>query len=111
MDRIIAFCGLVCSECPAYIATQKDDDAERKNVAETWSKEFNADISFEDINCDGCISDERVFQHCNVCEIRLCGKEKGIPNCASCDIYVCEKLSKFFEVVPDAKEVLDGIRS
>ena len=111
MDRIISFCGLVCSECPAYIATQKDDDAERKAVADKWSKEFNADISFEDINCDGCISDERVFQHCNVCEIRLCGKEKGILNCAFCDTYACEKLSKFFEMVPDAKGVLDGIRS
>jgi len=111
MERIISFCGLICSECPAYIATQKDDNAERRKVAEMWSKEFNAEMSPEDINCDGCISDERVFHHCNVCEIRLCGKEKGIANCAFCDAYACEKLTGFFEVVPDAKKVLDGIRS
>lgn len=109
MEKIIAFCGLICSECPAYLATQKNDDAERRKVAEMWSKEFNADMSFEDINCDGCISNERVFHHCNVCEIRLCGKEKGIPNCGYCDDYACEKLSKFFEMVPDAQKVLDKI--
>jgi len=27
MDRIIAYCGLVCSDCPAYTATQADDRA------------------------------------------------------------------------------------
>lgn len=34
MDKMIAFCGIVCSECPAFVATQKDDDAKRKEVAE-----------------------------------------------------------------------------
>lgn len=110
MERIIAFCGLVCSECPAYLATQSDDDAERKKVAKMWSEEFNADISLEDINCDGCITDERVFRHCNVCQIRLCGKEKGILNCGYCDDYACENLTEFFKAVPDAKKVLDNVR-
>jgi len=32
MDRIIAFCGLTCTECPAFIATWKDDDKERGKV-------------------------------------------------------------------------------
>ncbi|KUK85723.1 MAG: Uncharacterized protein XE03_1923 [candidate division TA06 bacterium 34_109] len=30
MDKMIAFCGLICTECPAFIATQKNDDIERK---------------------------------------------------------------------------------
>jgi hypothetical protein len=110
MEKIIGFCGLICSACPAYLATQKDDDTERKEVAEMWSKEFNTSMSPEDINCDGCLSDERVFHHCTVCNIRLCGKEKGILNCAYCDVYACEKLNGFFEVVPDAKKTLDQIR-
>ncbi|HEC96016.1 MAG TPA: DUF3795 domain-containing protein, partial [Euryarchaeota archaeon] len=54
MEKIIGFCGLICSECPAYLATQKDDDNERRKVAETWSKEFNANMKPEDINYDGC---------------------------------------------------------
>ena len=33
MKRIIAFCGLVCTECPAFIATQKDDREALEQVA------------------------------------------------------------------------------
>jgi len=27
MNKIVAYCGLVCSDCPAYIATQANDRA------------------------------------------------------------------------------------
>jgi hypothetical protein len=45
------------------------------------------------------------------CEIRKCGKEKGVINCAHCSDYACEKLVKFFEMVPDAKTRLDEIKA
>ena len=62
---MIAFCGLTCTEYPAFIATQKDDDKERGKVAEVWSKEFNSEIKPEDINCDGClVESDRLFSHC-----------------------------------------------
>ena len=32
MDKMIAYCGIVCTECPAFEATQKNDDAKRKKV-------------------------------------------------------------------------------
>jgi len=110
MERITAFCGLICNECPAYLATQNDDDAERRLVAKMWSEEYDTGISPEEINCDGCLGNERVFRHCNVCEIRSCSKEKGLFNCGYCDDYPCELLMKFFELVPDAKEVLDEVK-
>ena len=111
MEKMIAFCGLGCSGCPAYIATQKNDDEERKKVAEMWSKEFKAQLKPEDINCDGCIADSyRLFSHVKVCEIRKCGLEKKVKNCAYCDEYACEKLTEFFKMAPDAKTTLDEIR-
>ncbi len=112
MDKIIAFCGLTCTECPAFIATQKDDDEERKKVAEMWSKEFNEEVKPEDINCDGCLTEEggRVFNYCKTCEIRKCGQEKEVKNCAYCDDYACEKLTKFFDMAPEAKTALAEIR-
>jgi len=112
MDRMIAFCGIVCSECPAFLATQKDDDAKRKEVAELWSKQFNIKIKPEAINCyDGCASDgKRVFGYCNICEIRKCGQEKRVENCAYCDEYACEKLTKFFTMAPEAKATLEEIK-
>ena len=111
MDKMIAFCGINCSECAAFLATQKDDNEERKKTAELWSKEFNADIKQEDINCEGCLSEgENIFSHCKVCEIRKCGQEKGLENCAHCSEYACEKLDNFFKIAPDGKATLDEIK-
>ncbi len=111
MDKMIAFCGLTCTECPAFLATQKDNNSERKKVAELWSKQFNAEFKPEDINCDGCLSESRrLIGHCEVCEIRKCGREKHVKNCAYCDDYACEKLNKFIDGAPDAKTTLEEIR-
>lgn len=112
MEEMIAFCGLACHECPALLATKANDDVKRAEVAQLWSKQFNADIKPADINCDGCHSDgENIFDHCKVCEIRKCGKEKGINNCAYCDEYSCEKLEMVFNMMPDAKIRLDDMKS
>ncbi len=111
MERMVAFCGIVCSECPGYIATQKDDDEERRKVAEEWSKMFDVDIKPETVNCDGCLaSTGKLIEFCRICEIRKCGLEKKVENCAHCEEYACEELSKWFEKVPDAKKTLDEIR-
>ena len=111
MDQIIAFCGIVCSKCPAYIAKQNNDDELRKKTAAQWSKEFSSDIKPQDVNCDGCLSsDGVVIQYCQVCEIRKCGLERKVENCAYCDEYVCDLLEKWFKNVPAAKETLDQIR-
>lgn len=112
MSNMTACCGIVCSECGAFIATMNDDDNKRVEVAELWSKQYGQDIKPEDINCDGCISDsERLIGHCKVCEIRKCAREKAVANCAYCDEYACEKLEGFFKMVPDARNNLDTIRS
>ena len=112
MSQMTSFCGLICSECGAFIATQSDDDAKRAEVAQLWSQQYNCDMKPADINCDGCISDsDRLFGHCSVCEIRKCGKQKGVTNCAHCDDYACERLEEFFKMVPAAREHLDTVRS
>ena len=112
MDEMISFCGLPCHECGAFLATRDDNDEKRAEVAQLWSKEFKTDIKPEDINCEGCLSSsENLFNYTKICEIRKCGKEKDVANCAYCSDYACEKLEKFFEMVPDAKKRLDGIRA
>lgn len=112
MDKILAYCGLYCTECPAYIAKQTNDDELRKKTAEEWSKMFNSEIKPEDINCDSCLTkDGVVIQYCNVCEIRKCAQEKNVENCAFCEEYTCEKLEKWFKNVPNAKALLDQIYS
>ena len=56
MDTMIAYCGLTCTECPGYIATQANDRAELERVAAMWRKEFDApEITVESVICDGCV--------------------------------------------------------
>jgi len=111
VEKLIGVCGITCTECLAFIATQKDNNDERAKVAETWSKQFSSDIKPENINCNGCISEGDVhFMYCDMCEIRKCGVERKLDNCAYCDDYICEKLEGFFKMAPEAKVALDGIR-
>ena len=37
MKNSIAYCGLDCEKCEAYIATQNDDDDLRAKVAKEWN--------------------------------------------------------------------------
>lgn len=112
MDKMISYCGISCSDCGAYKATKNNDDKKRREVARQWSVEYKADIGPEDINCEGCLSTgKRVFNHCNVCEIRKCGIERKVVNCAHCKDYACEKIERFFEMVPDNKKTLDEIKA
>jgi hypothetical protein len=111
LNSIVGYCGIVCSGCPVLIATQRNDDAERRRVAELFTRQYGREYKPEDINCDGCISDSPcIFHYCNVCEIRKCGREKNIKNCAFCTDYPCERLSKLFAEYSKAKETLDKIR-
>jgi len=111
MEKIIAYCGLMCAECPTFLATQANDDAKRKEVAELWSKHLGVSLKPQDINCDGCLSEQgRIFGHCKVCEIRKCAREKKLANCAYCDDYACKKLDFIFNSAPAAKKTLDEIK-
>ena len=75
MNGIIAYCGLVCTDCAAYVATQANDRQALERVAVEWRETFNAaDITADSIACDGCVGSNggRLCDHCYVCEIRSC---------------------------------------
>lgn len=111
MAEMIAYCGLDCAGCEAYLATRADDDAKRVEIAAQWSARYHADIKPEHINCDGCSGDGQKFFYCaNLCELRKCAMEKELSNCAACDEYACEKLQSFFEMAPQARTALDALR-
>jgi len=105
MDKMIAFCGITCADCKAFVATKENDDVKRRKVAEEWK------IKPEDVDCDGCVNSSG--QHINywsTCEIRKCGSEREVENCAQCIDYACEKLGEFHQQSPKAKETLEEIR-
>jgi len=112
LKEMIAVCGLNYHECGAFLATKENDNQKRAEVAQEWSKRFKVEVNPKDINCDGCQSaGGLVFNYCNVCEIRRCGKEKGLKNCGYCSEYPCHKLNFIFSNNLDTKKRLDEINS
>lgn len=112
MQKMTAYCGLICTNCPTYLATQADDDVARAKTAEFYEKKFGFKLKPEDINCDGCLSvGGKLIGYCHSCEIRKCAKEKTIEHCAKCDEQPCDKLKRFHEFSPDAKASYDALVS
>lgn len=108
---MIAFCGLDCSKCETYLATQADLDAQRAAVAKKWSALYHKEITPNQINCDGCKSNGRLFFHCeNTCEIRKCCMSKGADNCAVCGEYPCDTIAGFIKLAPEAGKMLEKLR-
>jgi len=109
--KMLGMCGLDCAVCPAYIAYKTDDQALRVKTADEWSKQFNITLKPEDINCVSCLKTKGAhIGHCAECEIRKCGQAKRVKNCALCDDYPCEKISKFIAQAPAAKTNLEEVR-
>jgi hypothetical protein len=112
MEKRIAYCGLMCAECPASIATQRDDAEAMARIAEQWSADSNTRLTAVDCWCNGCRGEKGPWMsHCAECAIRAWGAGKAVDDCAHCEDYGCDKRTEFFGLVPDAKETLDDIRS
>ncbi len=108
---MLAYCGIDCEKCGAFIAAKNNDQALRVKTAAEWSKTYNSDIKPADISCAGCTAPGVKFHYCvNICEIRKCGAAKKVKNCGGCDTYPCGKLQGFFAQVPEAKTNLDKMR-
>lgn len=110
MEEMIAYCGLNCSICPTFIATQNDDDQAREETAAFYAKEYGFNLTAKDINCDGCHADSgRLIAYCQTCDIRKCGQEKQLDTCAACNDQPCDKLIKFHKFSPEAKACFDKL--
>ena len=106
----ISICGLDCDACPAYIVHQTGDRALQEKTAKEWSAAYGAAITPEMVDCVSCRVVEGVhIGHCFECEVRKCGMEKQVENCALCADYPCTIISGFMEKVPPAKAKLQEI--
>jgi hypothetical protein len=107
---MISYCGEVCTECSAYVATQSNDLAALQRVADEWNQEFGYTLKAEDCICDGCLGNGRRIDYCRTCAVRACAIERGLESCAHCTDYACEKVTVCFEHSPETQDVLDKIR-
>jgi Protein of unknown function (DUF3795) len=114
MVKMIAFCGLNCTGCDAFPANRSGMTlAEKKTAAEKWSELYGQGLVIkpEEMECDGCLSTGgKLWNRCRNCEVRKCGMEKQVKNCAYCRDYPCERLEKIFVIAPLGKDTLETIR-
>lgn len=104
MRKGIAYCGLDCETCDAYLATIRDDQALREQTAKLWTELNHTPISPEQINCQGCRMDgvKTVFCDC-LCGIRQCARKKGVTTCGDCpDMENCQMLQMIISNQPEA---------
>ena len=109
-DRMIAYCGLICTDCDAYKATQAEDMEALERMAKEASEQFEMEMTVADAMCDGCrATTGRQIGYCHECAIRLCAVQKHIENCAHCGEYACEKVNAFSKPGSAHRKTLDDI--
>ncbi|PKQ62230.1 hypothetical protein BZG02_13000 [Labilibaculum filiforme] len=95
----IAYCGVNCSNCPAYVATLKGQENVRIKIAALWSDKENQYDACE-ISCKGCHEPwGKKFRHCAECKVRACARKKLIATCAECSEYPCNQLKELLETL------------
>jgi hypothetical protein len=108
---MIAYCGLDCSKCEGYLATQSNDNKRLAEVAKKWSEQFHADVKPEHVICDGCKAEKRKSFHCaNLCKIRKCCIEKKYDSCIECGNFACSDLEFVLSSASEAKNNLEKLK-
>ena len=106
----IAYCGLDCEQCDAYIATLHDDQALREKTARLWAELNHAPILPEHIHCQGCRADGAKTVFCEqLCAVRRCARQRGVVTCGDCpEMESCPTVGAIFANAPQAKKNLIG---
>ena len=104
MKNRIAYCGLDCGTCAAYLATIYNDQALREETATLWARLNSAPILPEHINCEGCRGSGAKTIFCDsLCAVRQCALGKGVLTCGDCpDMENCQHVGKIFANNPEA---------
>lgn len=110
MKDMIAYCGLDCEKCDAYLATINDDQTLREKTAKLWAELNHAPILPEHINCEGCRVDGMKTVYCDsLCAIRQCARKKGVATCGDCpEVEKCQTVGMILSTNPDALKNLKG---
>ncbi len=108
MNKMIAYCGLDCEKCDAYLATIRDDQALREKTAKAWAELNQAPILPEHINCLGCRADGVKTVFCDsLCQIRQCALNKGVETCGGCpEMERCGTVGQIHASAPEARDNL-----
>ena len=101
MKEPIAYCGIDCSDCDAFIATQNNDQSLREKTAKEWGILYENTYTPDMINCSSCKGSGVLFGHCSRCKIRRCALERSVEHCDVCgEFKTCKLINDFIAWVP-----------
>ncbi len=105
---MIAYCGIDCSKCKSYIATQSGKSEELEIVAKKLQKVYRAQVKPEYVICDGCKANKRHSFYCtNTCKMRKGCIDKNSNSCIECSDFPCRELEFELTNNPEARENLE----
>ena len=106
---MMSACGVLCSECPAYLGAQKGVKHQKATV-EAWRRIYGLNETAKNISCGGCAGpDNTLFHTSHACKARLCCRSKGFVTCAECPVEQCpdlEKAQSVWDEVPNLAKTL-----
>lgn len=109
MTKMMAACGVLCSDCPAYQGAAKGI-AHQTDTAVAWHTIFGLNERVQNISCGGCLGpDEQLFHTSRKCKARNCCRSKGFTTCAECPEENCpdlEMAQSAWDGVPELAKIL-----
>lgn len=108
MKNRIAYCGLDCEQCDAYLATINNDPVLREKTARLWSDLNETCILPEQIHCNGCRQEGIKTVFCeSLCSIRQCALKREVRTCGDCaKIEECSVIGAIISNNPQAMKNL-----
>ncbi len=105
MTPILTRCGYRCDLCLAYRPNVEQNPSNQQKLSDGWYKYFGFRIPPEKILCEGCMAENpRLIDQ--TCPVRPCVMVKGLENCASCDEFICAKLTERLVVFEEIRDRL-----
>jgi hypothetical protein len=110
-ERLIAACGLDCTDCDIRLATTNVQLA--MDIAQWFKHERKEDVPIERIRCDGCSGDREHHWAADCWILKCCIDGKGLNFCYECTDFPCAALEQWAggsERYGKALERLKGMR-
>lgn len=89
-EKIVAVCGLICSDCKIYNAPKNPTIA--KELVKYFDGKWD-NVKMEDFHCNGCRDEEDCWSE--ECWIRdCCVNDNNLDYCHECQEFPCERLKE-----------------
>jgi hypothetical protein len=114
--RLLAACGLVCTDCDIYKIPFDDEVADHMVKwfkAEGWLEETAgvSDVIAKGMYCKGCHGDRAIHWDAECWILVCCVDERGLDNCSQCDVFPCERLAEWAAGNSGYLEALNRLQS